>query len=54
MDVERTRLDEVLKEEVEGYDPDETAEATEEWLEHVPPGDEPAEHETEANGGADS
>lgn len=54
MDVDRTTLDEVLAEEVEGYDPEEAAEATEEWLDRVPPGDEPVEHGAETDGGASS
>ncbi len=54
MDVDRSKLDEVLAETVEGYDPAAAAAATAEWLERVPPGDEPVEPEAETDGGADS
>lgn len=53
MVVERTELDDILGEEVEGYDPEQAADATEEWLERVPPGDEPVDPEAETNGGSD-
>jgi hypothetical protein len=54
MDVDRTELDDVLSEEVDGHDPEEAAVATEEWLERVPPGDEPVEPEAETDGGPGS
>lgn len=53
MDVDRTELDDVLSEEVDGYDPDEAAVTTEEWLARVPPGDEPVEPGAETDGGPD-
>lgn len=44
----------ILEAELDDYDPAEVDENVEEWLERVPPGDEPAEREAETDGGPDS
>ena len=44
----------VLAEELDDYDPEAVEENVEEWLERVPPGDEPVEPEAETDGGPES